>query len=330
MKRREFIAVLGGAAAAWPFAARAQQAVRRLGVLMLNPAGDPVGETRVAVLQQALDKLGWSVGKNLQIDYRWGAFEPEPAREAIAQLLHLNPDLILANSVDATRAAQQATRAVPIVFNAVSAPVELGFVSSLSHPGGNITGFTNLEPSIGSKWLELLKEISPQIKHVEFLFNPDATPAAPLFYRSIREAAIRLAVQSAMAPVRQSAEIDAVITKAANESAGALIVQADTFLASNPYRSLIIDSAVRYRLPAIYPFDYFAAGGGLMSYGPDVTEEFRQSATYIDRILKGEKPSDLPVQQPTKFKLVVNLKTAHALAISVPQDLTVAADEVIE
>ena len=246
----------------------------------------------------------------------------------MAELLALNPDVILANSVTATRAAQKATQTVPIVFNAVSEPVGLGFVSSLSHPGGNITGFTNLEPSIGAKWLEFIKELTPQIRRVDFLFNPDSTPAAPLFYRFVEMAAAKLSIQSKMAPVRQPSEIEAVISSLADQPAAGLIVQADTFLASN--RKLIIDAAAKYQLPVIYPFDFFTAAGGLISYGPNVLEQFRQSASYISRILKGERPGDLPVQQPTKFELVLNLKTAKALGLTVPQSLLATADEVIE
>lgn len=330
MRRRDFIKVIAGSASAWPLVARAQSVglKRRLGVLILNPEGDPLATKRIAVLQDALVEHGWRIGGNLQIDYRWGAFGPERAGKAVAELLNLKPDVILANSVDATRAALQATRSVPIVFNAVSGPVELGFISSFSHPGGNITGFTNLEPSIGAKWLELIKEMSPQVTHVGFVFDPDATPAAPLFYHAIEQAAAKLMVVPMKAPVREATEIDPLIGSFASGPKAALIVQADTFLAS--HRKLIIDSAARYRVPVIYPFDYFAAAGGLISYGPDVTEQFRESANYIDRILKGEKPGDLPVQEPTKFDLMINLKTAKALGIEPPQSLVIAADTVFE
>ena len=327
MKRRAFIALIGGVAS-WPFMARAQQAKEHgLGVLMLGVEEDPVGKRRIGILEQELKRLGRIPGTNLQIDYRWGAFDPQGADAGIAELLSLHPDVILANSVNATRAAQRATQTVPIVFNAVSSPVELGFVSSLSRPGGNITGFTNLEPSVGAKWLELIKEVSPQVSRVEFMFNPDSTPAARLFYHSIQDAAAKIGMISAMAPVHDPGEIEPNFERLADARAG-LIVQADTFLASN--RKKIIDSAARNRVPVVYPFDFYTASGGLLSYGPDVADQFRQSAGYVDRILNGEKPGDLPVQQPTKFELIVNLKTAKTLGLNIPQILVATADQVIE
>ena len=327
MRRRDLLKAILGGLVGWSSIGRAQNTggVRHLAVLILNPEGDPQGKKRVDVLEQELTRLGWSIGNNLRIDYRWGAFDPQHAREGITELLSLNPDVILTNSVVATQAAKKATQTIPIVFNGVSAPVELGFVANLSHPGGNITGFTNLEPSVGTKWLELVKEVSPDIKRVQLLFNPDSTPAAQLFYQSIEQAAAKFSVMPAMAPVHDPSEIEPLFKIA---EGGGIIVQPDTFLASN--RKLIIESAARHRVPVIYPFSYYAADGGLISYGPDLIDQFRRSAAYITRILNGEQASDLPVQQPTKFELVINLKTAKTLGLGIPQTLLATADEVIE
>jgi len=328
--RRQFISALGGAAVAWPLATRAQQSdrMRRIGVLILNSENDPQGRDKTTALQQELERLGWRIGRNLQIDYRWGASQPERAQAAAIELLGLNPDAIVANSVSAAHAAQQATSTVPIVFTAVSEPISLGLVASLSHPGGNITGFTNLEPSVGAKWLELLKGIAPQVKRVGFLFNPDSTPATQLFYRAIEGATAKFAVDSTMVPVRQSEDIESAMNKLGAQPGVGLIAQPDTFLANHAKQ--IVDLAAKVRVPVIYPFDFYTTDGGLISYGPDVVDQFRQAASYIDRILKGEKPTDLPVQQPTKFKLVINAKTAKLLDLRVPDNLLAIADEVIE
>jgi putative ABC transport system substrate-binding protein len=326
MKRREFFILCAGTLSAT--VTRAQQLiVPRLGVLMLSVEGDPVGKKRIIALEQELNNIGWPPGKKLQIDYRWGAFDPQGASAGITELLSLHPDVILANSVNATRAARKATQTIPIVFNGVSGPVELGFVSSIAHPGGNITGFTNLEPTVGAKWLELLKEVSPDADRVTFMFNPDSTPAGRLFYQSIETAAAKFAVTPAMAPVRDPAEIEPIFARLAGSRVGA-IVPPDTFMASN--RKQIIESAARYRIPVVYPFDFYAEAGGLMSYGPDVADQFRRSAHYVDRILKGEKPGDLPVQQPTKFELIINTRTAKSLGFTIPQMLLATADQVIE
>jgi putative ABC transport system substrate-binding protein len=254
--------------------------------------------------------------------------DDERARTETAELLKLSPDVILANSVGAVRAAQQATRTIPIVFTAVSEPVAQGFVAGLAHPGANITGFTNLEPSVGGKWLELLKEIAPRVTRVAFIFNPRSSPVTSLFIRSAEVAAPNFAVETVEAPVKQPAEIEAVMARIGREPGGGLILPPDTFTSS--HHKLIVDLASRYKLPAIYALPDFAVAGGLASYGPDVTDQFRRAAAYVDRILRGEKPGDLPVQQPTKFEFVINLKTAKELGLEVPNSIQLLADEVIE
>jgi ABC-type uncharacterized transport system substrate-binding protein len=330
MKRREFISLVGGVFA-WPLAALAQQPerVRRIGVLMALPETDAGSQARVVAFLQGLEKLGWRVGRNLQIDYRWGMFDVERARAATADLLRLAPDVILANGVVALAAAQQATRTTPIVFMVVSEPYLQGFVQSLAHPGGNITGFTNLEPTIGAKWLELLKEIAPRVKRVALMFNPNATPiAGPALSRSAEAAAQKFATETAVAPVRDPAEIETIMTTLAREPDGGLILPSDPF--TSAHRKLIIELTARHRLPAVYGHRDFTAEGGLVSYGINVVDQFLKAAAYVDRILRGEKASDLPIQQPTKFELIINLKTARALGLTVPQTLLVAADELIE
>ena len=330
MRRREFITLFGGTAVAWPVAARAQQAerVRRIGALIVFSENDPSSQRRTAAFQQGLAKLGWIVGRNLQIDYRWGISDDEKARSATTELLALVPDVILANATAAVAASQRATRSVPIVFTGVSEPVAQGLVASLTHPGGNITGFTNLEPSVGAKWLELLKEIVPGVTRVAVIFKPALSQAIPLFQDSLKLAAPRFGVELIEASVHDSAEIEVVLTELAREPGGGLVVPPDPFLAS--HLKLILEMTARHQLPAIYPFRYFVGAGGLVSYGPDVEDQFRQAADYVDRILRGEKPGDLPVQQPTKFEMVINLKTAKALGLTVPDKLLVGADEVIE
>ena len=330
MKRREFITLLGGAAVAWPLAARAQQPgrVRRIGLLIQLAESDPEGQVRVAAFREGLQKLGWRIGDNLRIDYRWGTSNDERARAAAAQLLKMAPDVIFANSSVALRAAQQATRTVPIVFTTVIEPVTQGFVSSLAHPGGNITGFSYLELSVGGKWLDLLKEIAPRVARVAFMFNPQRGPYSVGVSRFAEEAANKFAVKYVEAPVYEPSEIETVMTMLAREPGGGLIVSPDAFTVT--HNKLIIGLAARYSLPAIYAERNFVAEGGLVSYGPNYVEHFRQAATYVDRILRGEKPADLPVQQPSKFDLVVNLKTAKALGLSVPNSMQLLADEVIE
>jgi len=329
MRRRRFITLLGSVAA-WPLAARAQQAdrMRRLGVLVVTPESDAESHVRVAALQQSLAKLGWTVGHNLQIDYRLGVNAIERARAASAELLRLAPDVILANGVPGLRAAQQAAPTMPIVFTGISDPIALGFVQSLAHPGGNITGFTLLEPSLGGKWLELLKEIAPRLTRLAVMFNPETAPAAMQFFRSAEVAAQKFAVAAFVAPVREFPEIEAAMVTLAREPGGGLVLPTDTF--TTAHRKPIVELAARHRLPAVYGFRNFVVEGGLVSYGVDVRYQFQQAGEYIDRIFRGEKPADLPVQQPTKFELVINLKTATALHLDVSPKLLALADEVIE
>jgi putative ABC transport system substrate-binding protein len=330
MRRRDFIKVISGAAAAWPLAARGQQPdrVRRIGVLMGLAESDPEAKVRAAVFERALQELGWTRGRNIRIDYRWAPGDVEQTRAAAAELLRLAPDVSLAHATPATAALQRATRTLPVVFVAVSEPVAQGFVQSLARPGGNITGFTNLEPTLGAKWLELLKEIAPRVTRVAVMSNPNTAPYVILFSRSVEAVAQKIAVELIAAPVHEPAEIEAVLTMLGREPGGGLILPPDPFTVA--HRKLIFDLAARYRVPAINGLLYFANEGGLVSYGVDVRDQFRQAAAYVDRILRGEKPADLPVQQPTKFDLIINLTTAKALGLEIPPTLLARADEVIE
>jgi putative ABC transport system substrate-binding protein len=328
MRRRDFITLLGGTAVAWPRVAGAQiNAVRKIGILMLYAENDQEGKIRATAFQQSLEKLGWIAGRNLKIDYRWGTGDAEWARAAATEMLRSAPEVILANGTAALRAVQPATRSIPIVFIGVTEPVAQGFVASLAHPGGNITGLSNLEPTMGPKWLELLKEIAPGVTRAAVMFNPDNSGGA-LLARSTGAAAGKFAVQVIEAPVREPAEVEALMTMLGREPGGGLIVPPDPFMTA--HRKLIVELAARYRLPAIYFLRSFNTDGGLISYGVDIIDLFRQAGGYVDRILRGAKPADLPVQQPTKFELVINLNTAKALGLTVPNTLLVAADEVIE
>jgi putative ABC transport system substrate-binding protein len=328
MRRREFIAAVGGAAAAWPLAARAQQTerMRRIGVLMLYPENDPQGQLRAAAFRQGLQTLGWVTGRNVQIDFQWGLGDAEWIRSAAAQLLRLAPDLILANGTPAAKTMQQASRTVPVIFIAGSDPVVDGLVPSLAHPGGNMTGFYVFEPSLGAKLLELLKDLAPYIARVAILSNPDANPAS--WFASAIAAAPRFAVEVVSAPLRGSNEIETAMAQWAREANFGLIVVPDP--ATNAHRKLINELAMRHRLPVIHALRAAAAEGGLMSYGVDLPTVFRQTAAYADRILKGVNPADLPVYLPTKFELVINLATAKALGIEVPLSLVLRADEMID
>jgi putative ABC transport system substrate-binding protein len=336
VKRRDFITLLSGAAAAWPLAAQAQQPdlMRWIGVLMAFAENDPEGKVRVAVFERALQELGWTSGRNIRIEYRWApAGDVEQTRAAAAGLLKLVPDVTLAHTTLATAALQRASRTVSVrtvsvVFVGVSEPVAQGFVQSLAHPGGNITGFTNLEPTLGAKWLELLKEIAPRVTRVAVLYNPNTASYATLFSRSAELVAQKMAVELTAAPVYEPAEIESALAMLGREPGGGLIIAPDPF--TSAYRELILTLAARHKLPAVYRERFFVAADGLMSYGPDLVEQFRQAAGYVDRILKGEKPADLPVQAPTKYELVINVKTAKALGLEVPPTLLARADEVIE
>jgi len=328
MRRRAFIALLGGAAASWPLAARAQQPerMRRIGVLMLYPENDPEGQLRATAFRQGLQKLGWVVGRNVQIDFQWGLGDADWIRSAAAQELRLLPDVILANGTPAAKMMQQTSRTVPVIFIAGSDPVLDGLVPSLAHPGGNLTGFYVFEPSLGAKLLELLKEIAPHVRHVAILSNPDANPAS--WFASALAAAPRFAVEVVSAPLRGSIEIEAAMAKWGREPDFGLIVVPDP--ATNAHRKLINELATRYRLPVIHALRAAAAEGGLMSYGVDLPNVFRQSAAYADRILKGANPADLPIFLPTKFELVINLTTAKTLGIDVPLALMARADELLD
>jgi putative ABC transport system substrate-binding protein len=329
MHRREFIALLGSATA-WPPAAWAQQPERRrrIGALILYAESDPSARRYRTVFEQGLDKLGWTVGKNLTIDYRWGISGPNEATAATSELLSFSPDLILANSLSAVRAAQQATRIIPIVFTAVSEPVVQGFVTSLAHPGGNITGFTNLEPSVAGKWLDLLREIAPGVTQVALIMNPESGPVTQLFYRAIETAASGAGLMTVLVPVHDLADIQAAMSRIGAQSGIGFIVPPDTFLGF--YSKEIVELVVQFRVPAIFAFRYYAVAGGLLSYGPDMADQFQRAAVYVDRIFHGERPGDLPVQQPTKFEYVINVKAAKALGLTVPSTMLIAADEVIE
>jgi putative ABC transport system substrate-binding protein len=326
MNRREFMILLGGAAA-WPPVARAQQPdrVRRVGVLM-GIADDPEGQTRISVFRQALRALGWIEGRNVQFIYRWSAGDVTQARPLAKELLDLRSDVILANSTPVAVAVRDVTHTTPTVFVQVSDPVTVGVVQNLERPGGNLTGFTNFEPSIANTWLELVKHVAPTTTRVVYLFNPNT---APLFYvRAVETAAPLLSVKPLAAAVHNAAEMEHEIEQIARESDSGLLVLPDLFTATN--RQSIIALAARHRLPAIYPFRYFVASGGLMSYGIEMLETYRQAASYVDRILRGEKPADLPVQAPTKYETVLNLKTAKLLGLEIPPTLLARADEVIE
>jgi ABC-type uncharacterized transport system substrate-binding protein len=327
IRRREFMILLGAAGAAWPLAAGAQQPdrVRRVGVLM-GIADDFEGQARIAVFRQALQALGWSEGRNIQFIYRWSGGDVAHARQFAKELLDLRSDVILTNSTPATVAVRDITRTTPTIFVQVSDPVGAGVVQSLARPGGNLTGFTNFDLSTAGKWLELLKRLAPNITRVAYLFNPNTAPL--LYAKAVETAAPLLSVKSIPAAVHNAVGIERALEQVARESDSALLVLPDLFNATN--RQSIIALAARHRLPAVYPFRYFVTSGGLMSYGTELLDTYRQAASYVDRILKGERPSDLAVQQPTKFELVINLKTARTLGLTVPNTLLVAADELIE
>jgi len=329
VRRREFITLLGGAAAAWPLAARAQQAerIRRIGVLMNLAADDPEALARLAAFHQGLQEAGWVVGRNLRIEYRWGAGDADRFRRYAAELVALVPDVVLATSGTTVPWLLQATRSVPIVFTQTPDPVGAGFVASLAHPGGNITGFTNFDYSIGGKFLELLKEIAPGVTRAGVL--RDAGDLAGIGqWGAIQTAAPSFGVVLRPIDVRDAAEIERGLTEMARGSNGGLIVTGSAPAAV--HRDLIITLAARQQLPAIYPFRYFVVQGGLVSYGADPVDQFRRAASYVNRILKGERPADLPVQAPVKYELVINLKTAKAMGLNVPETLLARADEVIE
>jgi ABC-type uncharacterized transport system substrate-binding protein len=329
MKRREFIALLGGAAA-WPLAARAQQTVRvrRIGVLAAYAENDPEAQVRVVAFRQALQGLGWTEGRNIAMEYRWGAGDAGRARTFVAELVSLKPDVILAHGTPALTALYEATRTIPVVFVSVIDPVGAGTVQSLARPGANITGFSTFEPEIGGKWLELLKEIAPGLKRVAGVTDPAFRGFAGV-WRAIEAMAPRFGLQvtsvSFQAPTD---DLESAVAAFAREEGGGLIVVPTALNALHRHR--IFSVAAQNRLPAIYAFRFYATDGGLMSYGIDTVDLFRRGASYVDRILKGENPGELPVQAPTKFELVINLRTAKALGLDVPVQLQQLANEVIE
>jgi putative tryptophan/tyrosine transport system substrate-binding protein len=324
--RREFITLLGSAAA-WPLAAGAQtKQMRRIGMLMGLVASDREAQSRVVAFENGLRELGWVKGRNLSIEYRWAG--GGNVRDHATELLAMAPDLILANSTPVTTALREQSGTVPIVFTQVVDPVGQGSVPNLAHPGGNATGFTSFEFSIGTKWLEALKQTAPRVTRVALVFNPQSAPYADLFLRPVEAAAPSFSVAPIAAAVRDPADVDRVFDALAREPNGGLIVFPDISMTN--YREAIIALSARHRVPAIYPFRFFAESGGLMSYGTDVAEVFRRAATYVDRILKGTSPGELPVQAPNKYELVINLKTAKALDLEIPPMLIARADEVIE
>jgi putative ABC transport system substrate-binding protein len=329
MKRRAFITLLGGAAAAWPLAARAQQPerMRRIGVLMNLTADDPEAPGRVAAFAQGLGELGWTIGRNVRIDYRWGANDPDRGRRYADELIALAPDTILASGILSATPLQRITRTLPIVFVNVTVPVGAGLVASLARPGGNATGFMLFEYSLSGKWLELLKELAPRVARAGILRDSNS-PGGIGQYAAIQAVAPSIGLEANPIEVRDANEIERAIAAFAGSANGGLIVTSSALAVA--HRKLIVALAARHRLPAVYAFRYYATSGGLISYGPDTTDPFRRAAGYIDRILKGEKPADLPVQLPTKYELVINIKTANALGLEVPPTLLARADEVIE
>jgi putative ABC transport system substrate-binding protein len=328
MKRRQFITLLGGVAA-WPLTARAQQAdrARRIGVLMPFDENDPVMKPRVSAFTQALADLGWTVGRNLRMDLRWAGGDNNRIRALAQELVGLQPDIILTDSTPATVAVQRETRTIPIVFASAAEPVASGIVARLDRPNGNVTGFANFEASLGGKWLELLSEIAPGLKRAAIMFNPD-TAAASVYMPSFEAAARSLKVVPIIAPVHSDAEIEAAIIALGREPGGGLVVMTDLSMAA--HRAPIILATARNKVSAVYAQSYYARDGGLLAYGVDLVDNWRRAATYIDRILRGEKPGDLPVQFPTKFEMAVNHKTATALGLAIPPSILLRVDEAIE
>ena len=331
MKRREFIMLLGGAAATWPFVAQAQQPerIRRIGVLTSNAENDPEYRASITEFVQALASRGWTEGRNIQIEYRYAAGNPERMHAFAKELVSVAPDVLFTSSTPTSVALWQEAKSIPIVFAQVSDPIGEGLIASLARPGGHITGLTNFEPSMGGKWLEIVRDIAPAVSRVALLFNPQTSPGAGSYYsKPIEAAASALGMRPIAMPVRGVGEMETAVKSFTRDPNGGLVVLSDTFNVVN--RKLIIGLAAQYRLPAIYFFRFFVTDGGLVSYGVDRSNSFRRAAVYVDRILRGAKPADLPVEAPTKFELVINLKTAKALGLTVPPTLLARADEVIE
>jgi len=330
MRRRDFIIILGGRAATWPLAPRAQQAerVRHLGVLMSISEDDPLAQARVTALRQALAELGWTEGRNLKIEWRWTGGDIARVREYAAELVRLAPDVIVANGTPSVAALKQTTTSIPIVFVVVNDPVAQGFIASMAHPGGNITGFSFLEYSMVGKSLEMLKQIAPGLVRVAVMFNPDTYPYYNIHLQSFAKVARTLSLELMGAVVRNPAEIDEAIARLGKQTGSALLVTPDPYMVV--HRGAIIRAAAQYHVPATYPYRQHVQEGGLMSYGADTIDIFRRSASYMDRILKGTSPADLPAQAPVKFEIAINLRTAKALGLDMPPNLLALADEVIE
>jgi putative tryptophan/tyrosine transport system substrate-binding protein len=329
MKRREFITLLGGAAVARPLAAQAQQGerMRRIGVLIVYPQTDREGQVRIAAFLDTLQRLGWTDGRNVRIDYRWNVSDPARDKATAAELVRLTPDVIVTSGPTILAEVQRLTSTIPIVFTQVSDPLGTGFVTSLARPGGNVSGFQNFESAMGGKWLGLLKEATPNMRRVAMLFGSDAVPNVA-FLRAAEAVAPSLDIGLTAIDIHGGDEIERAIATFAGQPDGGLIVTPHPSTVAN--RGPIILLAARHRLPAVYPYRYFAAEGGLMSYGPDQVEQWRGAASYVDRILRGDKPGELPVQAPTKYELVINLKTAKVLGLNIPPAFPLRADEVIE
>jgi putative ABC transport system substrate-binding protein len=329
MRRREFITLAGSAVAAWPLAARAQQAerVRHIGVLIPVAESDPDAQAWIEVFREGLHKAGWTEGRNMRIDTRSGRDEQSRHRSA-KELVALQPDVILSQGTPNTAALLQQTRTIPIVFVQVTDAVGAGFIASIPHPGGNATGFITMEQTMAGKWLELLKEIAPRVRRVAFLFSPDTATYADYYLKPFKAAAASFAVEGIIAPVREGSELERIIAGLARAPDGALMVMPDPFMVAR--RAEVTLLAARYHLPVVSAYRFFTEHGALLSYGNDVTDSFRRATAYVDRILRGAKPSELPVQAPVKFELVINLKTARALGVDVPMLLQQRADEVIE
>jgi len=330
ISRRDFINLAAGAAVGLPLAAQAQprDGMRRIGVLMTTLANDPLGQERAAALVQGLGALGWKEGGNVRIDWRWAGGDPALFERYAAELVALGPEVLMANASSSVVALRRETSTIPIVFMNVGSPVEQGFVESVARPGGNITGFRNSDPPMAGKWLGMLTQITPPVTRVAVLYNPAAGSPAGQMLPYIEEAGRSLAVSVRAAPVRDESETEAMMAGLTREQHGGVLVLPDPF--TGGHHDAMIALAARYSLPAIYPFRFLTAAGGLMSYGVDIEDVYRRLAAYVDRILKGAKPSDLPVQMPTKFQLVINLKTAKALGVTVPPSLLAGADEIIE
>ena len=331
MRRREFIGAFAGAVGALPFSVHSQTRPPAQIAILMGVAEDPEGRSRVATFQEGLQTLGWTEGVNLRTQVRWSAGDPERAKTYAAELVATGPQAILSNSAPATRAIKEVTASVPVVFTQVNDPVGQGFVTNLARPEGNITGFLNFEPAMGGKWLELLKEARPALSHVGVLYS-EATAqrgsGGGVYLSSIRSFAPVVKVEIVPAPVRDAAEIDGAIAKVAQSATPGLIVLPDIF--NTVHRESIGNAAIRHQLPSVYPYRYFVAGGGLMSYGIEVADLYKRAASYVDRILRGAKPADLPVQAPAKFELVVNRKAATALGVEFPPSILARADQVIE